>query len=124
VIEGLKLTMTGAALRSNLDERIRWYQGQIRSYTKESPSMAHAEQALVSPRIAIEGEIARAERRIETLTLIRDYVIPDEVYRLTEGDLQFADLLPEPDPWDCGCVPYRVGEGWGRVDPPAADTPS
>jgi hypothetical protein len=111
VIEGLKLTMTGEQLRSNLEGRIRWHQGEIRRMTKqlsEEPTMdAAPEPEAPLPRHMLENEIGRAERHIEALSFIRDYIAVDEVYRLGELDLRFADLLPEDDPWDCGCIPSK-----------------
>jgi hypothetical protein len=104
VIEGLKLTMTGVQLRTNLDGRIRWHQGEIRRMTKQLKSPRSDEEGPY-PGGMLEGEIGRAERLIEVLSFIRDYVVPDEIYRLGEFDLRFADLLPDDDPWDCGCIP-------------------
>jgi hypothetical protein len=52
----------------------------------------------------LDGEITRSERRIDVLTLIRDHIVLDEVYRLGEYDLKFADLLPEEEWLDCGCL--------------------
>ena len=51
-----------------------------------------------------ESEIAEAERRIAVLSFVREYLVLDEVYRLGEFDLRFADLLPDDPPFDCGCV--------------------
>lgn len=79
MIEGLKLTMTGETLIAKLNERIRVYET---SSERE--------------------ELRRA--RVEALTLIRDHIVLDEVYRLGEYDLRFADLLPEEDWVDCGCL--------------------
>lgn len=79
MIDGLKLTMTGEQLIARLDERIRFH----------------------------EASTAREESRrarVAALTLIRDHVVGDEVYRLGEYDLRFADLLPEEEWLDCGCL--------------------
>ena len=45
------------------------------------------------------------------LTFVREYILADEVCRLGEFDLRFADLLPDDDDWE--------GEGFGirRVTP-------
>jgi hypothetical protein len=99
VIDGLKLTMTGGQLRSNLERRIRWHQGGMdRLLTQLRTPNRSIEQCPYPDRV-LEAEISRAERRIEALTFIRDYVIADEVYLLGEFDLRFADLLPDED-WD------------------------
>jgi hypothetical protein len=103
VIEGLKLTMTGVQLRANLETRIRWHQGEIRRMSKQLKNPTHSETECPYPDHLLESEINRAERQIEVLTFIRDYVVGDETYRLGEFDLRFADLLPDDDSWDCGC---------------------
>lgn len=79
MIEGLKLTMTGEQLIAKLEERIRVQEGSA------------------------QHDDAR-RRRVDTLTLIRDHIVLDEVYRLGEYDLRFADLLPEEEWLDCGCL--------------------
>ena len=105
MIDGLKLTMTGVQLRSNLEGRIRWHQTEIRRLAKQLKTPDRSEAECAYPDHMLEGEIGRAERQIEVLTFIRDHIVADEVYRLGEFDLRFADLLPEEDPWDCGCPP-------------------
>ena len=55
-----------------------------------------------------DSEVARSQRQIVTLTLIRDHIVSTEIYLLGEFDLRFADLLPEDDGWiDCGCLSPR-----------------
>jgi hypothetical protein len=110
VIEGLKLTMTGAQLRSQIEERIRWHQGEIGRMSKQLKS-ATGDESVPYPGRMLENEIGRAERQIETLAFIRDYIVAEEVYRLGEFDLRFADLLPDDDPWDCGCFPPGFSPG-------------
>lgn len=92
--------MTGGQLRSNLDERIRWHQHQIDRMTTESRTTDRSLAESGAPDSVLEGEIRRAERRINVLSFIRDYIVADEVYRLGEFDLRFADLLPDEDDWD------------------------
>jgi hypothetical protein len=110
VIEGLKLTMTGVQLRTTIEGRIRWHQSEVRRMSKQLKN-PHADDESSYPQQMLENEMTRAERQVELLTFIRDYVVPDEVYRLGEFDLRFADLLPEEDPWDCGCVPPALLAG-------------
>jgi hypothetical protein len=127
VIEGLKLTMTGVELRAKLDERIQAHARTAAHYARllKEPDPKDEEPF---PESVMEGEIEKAHDQIETLTLIRDYIIADEVYRLGEFDLRFADLLPEPDWMGCGCVPRRSGERDGvlpgLLDEPASRVPA
>jgi hypothetical protein len=79
MIDGLKLTMTGSQLIAKLEERIRFHE--------TSPAREDVKQA-----------------RVAALSLIRDHVVVDEVYRLGEYDLRLADLLPDEEWLDCGCL--------------------
>ena len=115
MIEGLKLTMTGVQLRTNIEARIRWHQGEIRRMSKQLKTPDRSPEVCPYPDSVLEGEIGRAERQIEVLTFLRDYIVADEVYRLGEFDLRFADLLPEEEPWDCGCAAPAV---FSRRSPP------
>lgn len=100
MIDGLKLTMTGAQLRSNLEERIRWHQTEMDRMAEQLKTHRSLVEGPYADRL-LEDEISRAQRRIDVLTFIRDYIVADEVYRLGEFDLRFADLLPDDDGWDC-----------------------
>ena len=97
MIDGLKLTMTGAQLRFTLEERIRRHQSDVERLTTERRTSHRAFKECPYPDSVVAGEISRAERRIEVLTFIREYIVADEVYRLGEFDLRFADLLPDED---------------------------
>jgi hypothetical protein len=108
VIEGLKLTMTGLELRAKLDERIQSHARHAADYAKRLKEPDPNEEDPL-PESVMEGEIEKAHDQIETLTLIRDYIVADEVYRLGEFDLRFADLLPEPDFMQCGCFTRPPG---------------
>jgi hypothetical protein len=99
VIEGLKLTMTGTQLRSSLTERVRWHQGEMDRMSAQLTTHRALVEAPYADRV-LEDEISRAQRRIDVLSFIRDYIVADEVYRLGEFDLRFADLLPDDDGWD------------------------
>ena len=111
MIDGLKLTMTGGQLRSSLESRTRWYQSEVdrMSQLLKTPGRSF-EEGRCADRV-LEDEIGRAQRRIDVLTFVREYILADEVYQLGEFDLRFADLLPDDDGWD--------GEGFGirRVMP-------
>ena len=105
MIDGLKLTMTGVQLRASLEKRVRWYQDEMRRLSAADDDSAR------------EAEMRRAQARIELLTFIRDYILADEVYRLGEFDLRFADLLPDDDVWEYGCLPYEWAEPGNTSQP-------
>jgi hypothetical protein len=103
MIDGLKLTMTGTQLIAKLDERIAGYEQDARAHRK-SAEEAKAKGASNVEAFVRHTDIGRIEQRIDALTLIRDHIVLDEVYRLGEYDLKFADLLPEEEWMDCGCL--------------------
>jgi hypothetical protein len=47
------------------------------------------------PEHMIEHEMREHQEAAAVLTLLREHLIPDEIYRLNEHDLRFADLVPE-----------------------------
>jgi hypothetical protein len=103
MIDGLKLTMTGEQLVAKLNERIEHYEESARDHRRMLEDVQSEEEQRVR-HYALETEVTRNERRIEALTLIRDHIVLDEVYRLGEYDLKFADLLPDEEWLDCGCL--------------------
>lgn len=105
MIDGLKLTMTGAQLRASLANRIHWHQGEIRRLSLPG---AVGQEHPARERLR-EGRIGRAQQQIEMLTFICDHIVADEIYRLGELDLRFADLLPEDDGWECDCFADALG---------------
>jgi hypothetical protein len=121
VIDGLKLTMTGVQLRSNLEARIGWHQSELRRMSKLLKTAHRDREECPYPDNVLEGEISRAERQIEVLSFIRDYIVADEIYRLGEFDLRFADLLPEDETWDCDCMP--PGHGGSGAAPKVISEP-
>lgn len=47
------------------------------------------------PEHIIEHEMRQHQERAATLTMLREHLIRNETYRLTETDLRFADPVPE-----------------------------
>ncbi|HXG88808.1 MAG TPA: hypothetical protein VNJ02_10765 [Vicinamibacterales bacterium] len=112
MIEGLKLTMTGLTLKDKLDDRIKTHARRAADYARRLNDPDAADDDLQLPPSVMEGEIEKAHDQIEILTLIRDHIVADEIYRLGEFDLRFADLLPEENWTDCGCFdPPRRRDG-------------
>jgi hypothetical protein len=103
MIDGLKLTMTGAQLIAKLNERIDHHEQDARAHRTAAEKAKTVFRGEVE-EVRLGGALTNSERRIEVLTLIRDHVLLDEVYRLGEYDLRFADLLPEDEWLDCGCL--------------------
>jgi hypothetical protein len=112
--------MTGEQLIEKINERIEDHNGNAEYYEKLAKHPA-SDRDNVCPQSVCEGEAARSRRQIVTLTLIRDHIVPNEVYRLGEFDLQFANLLPEDNWIDDGCDQPRAGALYPELTEQLAD---
>jgi hypothetical protein len=108
VIDGLKLTMTGGQLRASLESRMRWHQSEVDRMSQLLTTPGRSIEEARSADRVLADEIGRAQRRLDVLTFIREYILPDEVYQLGEFDLRFADLLPDDDGWDSEGSEFRA----------------
>jgi hypothetical protein len=96
-IDGLKLTMPGDELYRRLEQRIedhqrladRWKHDPIRT-----PEQSTGDEPLL-PEKMCTSQAERHAWRAAVLGFIRDHIDAAEVYRLSESDLDFAELLPE-----------------------------
>lgn len=115
VIDGLKLTMTGNELKVKLEERIQWHH---RNATRNARLLNEPDpnDETPLPEGVLENEIDQSQDQIEVLTLIRDHILAEEVYRLGEHDLRFADLLPEENWFHYDC--FGGGGALRRMDLP------
>jgi hypothetical protein len=109
MIDGLKLTIPGGELITRLGDRIRVHDESVKRDEALLAACATDEQH-ERERRALARHIANSRRRIEALALIRDHVERDEIYRLAEYDLRFADLLPDDDWFDCDCLDDVYGQ--------------
>ena len=97
MIDGLKLTMTGEELRKRLNERVKdherraaWYKGEA---TRAPDPDDECDIGL--PEHMCEFEQEFHGWRAKALAYIRERIEGGEVYRLSEADLAFGELLPE-----------------------------
>src|SRR5687768_16917195 len=96
MIEGLRLTMTGEEVRTLIERRAAEHRAKAEHWRRESARTAdQASDMLLMPEHICENEATRYEWRAKRLSFLRDHLDPSEVYRLTEMDLEFAELLPE-----------------------------
>ena len=97
MIDGLKLTMTGEQLRTQIDQRVAQHQLWAAHWTEEAARTKDDEtpDRPLLPEHICENEAARSEWRAKRLIFLRDHLDPAEVYLLGEMDLEFADLLAE-----------------------------
>jgi hypothetical protein len=100
MVDGLRLTISGEELRGLLDERIEDHERCVARWKREqarTPEEQTEDEPLL-PEDMCEHEAERHEWRADVLGFIRDHIDAAEVYRLSEADLLFGELLPAK-PW-------------------------
>ena len=98
MVEGLRLTMTGEEVRKQLQDRVKYHERQVAWYKAEAKREPDPkdEYDFVMPEHMCEYEEERHTWRAAVLAYIREHIEGGEVYRLSAGDLEFAELLPQP----------------------------
>lgn len=101
MIDGLKLTLSGAELRRRLEARIADHRTRAAHWTREEKRTPEeqTEDAPLMPEHICSNEAERHLWRAEFLSDIRDHVDNAETYLLGSTDLEFGELLPEPPEW-------------------------
>jgi hypothetical protein len=101
MIDGLRLTLTGAEVRTLLEKRIQAHARRAEWWRHEqarTPEEQTEEEPLL-PEHTCENEADRHDWRASVLGFIRDHIEFTEVYRLGEADLEFGELLPAKPGW-------------------------
>ena len=100
MIDGLRLTITGEELRRLLDERIEDHERCVARWKREQARAPgeQTEDVPLLPEHMCEHEAERHEWRADVLAFMRDHIEAAELYRLSEADLLFGELLPAK-PW-------------------------
>ena len=105
MIDGLRIDVTSEELIRHLDERVRHHHeraSECLARVKRAEAL-HAEPDDEDEPFAgrwlgyaheLERRAARHRDREALLMFLRDHVIAQEIYRLTEADLQSLELLP------------------------------
>ena len=101
MVDGLRLTIPGEELRRLLEGRIDRHRRRAEWWKREQARKPEdqTEDAPLLPEHMCENEAERHQWRIEVLAFVLDHVDRGEVYRLTEADLAFGELLPERPGW-------------------------
>jgi hypothetical protein len=111
VIDGLKLDVKSEELVARLDERIAVHRAKVEAYGAQLRKLGDIgpdpdDDDVVaelrgggSPRHGLERKHQRHIERVEWLTFVRDHLVSGEVYRMSEEDLRFAELLPDRCRW-------------------------
>ena len=101
MIDGLKVALTGEQIRKLIEQRAAEHRRLVTRWEREASrtSEEQTEDAPLLPQHLCESEIERHKWRADFLTFLHDHLDPAEVYRLSEMDLEFAELLPSPPAW-------------------------
>jgi hypothetical protein len=98
MIEGLKLDISSEELKNHLSKKIahhkereRFYAEQVASLTKGGVQPTNYSGG--DPVRALKEKEERHTSRAELLTFLRDHLIPDQTYRLTEQDLVSIEIV-------------------------------
>jgi len=101
MIEGLKISLTGGEVRALLEQRIADHLRRAEHWKRQQARTpaGRLEDAPMLPDEMCENEAERHEWRADVLGFMRDHIDSEEVYRLGEADLTFAELLPCAPGW-------------------------
>lgn len=112
MIEGLKVDVGAGEIVEHLDERIRYHRARVDCSEQQLAKAAgmgdEAEEddgampfpgAVPSPRYRIEHRLRGHQERIAALTFLREHVVKDEIYRLSEEDLTALEIVAIRMPW-------------------------
>lgn len=105
MIDGLKIEMTTAELSERIAERVRWHQQAAEDCERIARRLPPDDDEEPMRRRVMEHGGREHREQARMLEMLRDHLVPNEVYRLTELDLRFADLVV-----DCLCVPPELTE--------------
>ncbi len=95
MIDGLKVRMTSEELAGRLAERIEWHRRAAAEFEAEWRRPDVEREDPLVPEHMIEHEMREHREQAGVLGMLRDHLIPGEVYQLGEMDLRFADLVPD-----------------------------
>lgn len=95
MIDGLKVRMTSDELAGRLAGRIDWHTRAAAEYEEEWRRPDVDREDPLMPEHMIEHEMREHREQAGVLEMLRDHLVPGEVYELGEMDLRFADLVPD-----------------------------
>ncbi len=112
MIEGLKVDVRAGEIVDHLDERIRYHRTRVECNEQQLSKAAgmgdegdEQDGAMPFPggapstRFRIEQRLRGHQERIAALTFLREHVVKDEIYRLSEEDLTALEIVMIRMPW-------------------------
>lgn len=98
MIEGLKIEVESKELVELIDVRVEYHKGKAELYDsqlqllKDEPGLENMDLSN-DPRRSLRDKIRHHGDKVGFFSFLRDHVIPNETYRLTETDLLRLELL-------------------------------
>jgi hypothetical protein len=106
MIQGIQLDVTAAELIERLGDRIAHHRSRAAACEAQLETLAGVETETYSadesiarirfgsPREGLRERLREHRARAAFLTFLRDHLVPNETYRLTERDLRTIDVIP------------------------------
>jgi hypothetical protein len=94
MIDGLRIDMTTAELRERIAERMTWHR-QVADQAEALVCRLKAGGGEPDMQRVIAHEAREHREQMRTLSMLHDHLVPNEVYRMGELDLRFADLVAD-----------------------------
>lgn len=105
MIEGLKIEVKSAELKEHLQGRAKFHDEKSKFYSQQLVEFKEANKNLPEelqtnnvsnrgPLMAMEGRVSTHKKTADLFKFLADHVIADEVYHLTEHDLQRIEITP------------------------------
>lgn len=97
MIQGLQIELSSDEIRQHLKNRVsyhsdkaEWYEGQIDSLSaglREQPNISN------DPVSSLRRSLSEHQNKAAFFAVLRDHIIPDETYRLSEHDLGRLEFI-------------------------------
>lgn len=98
MIEGIQIDIPTVDVRAHVRERIAYHEKKARFYNEQALALigGGGSQQNVSndPVSSLQHSAERHQERITFFKVIEKYLVPDEIYRLTETDLVRLEFAP------------------------------
>lgn len=98
MIQGLHFDVQSEELKDIISRQITKHVAKAKEYAGQLERLSGLETSggSMDPKKDLEGHRTHHENSVKTLTFLRDHVVPNETYRLSESDLATIGLVSRP----------------------------
>ena len=105
MIQGLYIDVSSDEIRTMLQDRLKYHQGKTSFYKEQLAKMQQIDKALgeeartigktssASPTESLESSVRKHENMTLYYKFMSEHVVPNETYRLGDGELQRLGIL-------------------------------